>query len=1065
MGKNKKNRMRKGCSVIIIGLLIFVLYLPFFSIREIQAAETVRVGYYVVANYQEVAEDGTYSGFSYDYFMQMQKYTRWNYEFVEASYSDCMKMLINGEIDIMAGIGKTEEREEQMIFSRYTVSTSQNRMYAKADNMNLFFESFDTFDGCTIAMMKGMRTDEVEQYCEQHDFQVNYRFYNSMSEMEQALTTGEVDMVCAASISMDSDTKIVARMDRQPLYLVTNKNKPEIAAELDEALRKITDNNPEFYTQMSEKYKVSGANATATFTREELEFINSGEEVYLILNKNWAPISWYDTAIGQYRGIVVDIAKKIESYSGLHITLCSEEEYKVLEAENPALMNNAMAVLADDNSWSVKQNVMMTNHILDTSVVAVSRTGKTSALKKDRTIALPERFYIGYVMREELKGLNVVYYDDIESCLKAVDNGDADLTYVNELVASYYLSMLRYTNLYATANTGFFENLAFSIYKDTDIPLLSIIDKSMLCIGTDVINQMVVANSIADERVTLEGLFYSHPQLVVFSVAFIVLLLSIGIAVIYTFFRRKKHVELELQREAETNNARTEFFMMISHELRTPLNAIVGYIDLVAQEHEKNGWELEYVKRSQKAAKQMIAIADDMLDYTKIASDTFELKEELFDLKDVIRVVDQNISLKAAQKNQAYRIIIDDLSHELLVGDSLRIAQILQNILSNGVKFTGEGGTVEAHISEENVDDRHIRFKFVCKDSGKGMTKEFTKRVCAPFNQSDKSYSRTHGGLGLGLYLAKYYVNAMDGTFDVESVLGESSTFTVTLVLTKPNSEQIIEHDVNCSHVRAIVAGKDENDNKRIKELLKRIHIKCDITVDAEKLLKRVRSRIGGEYEYSLCIVDESVVQSDWNIFEQLTELEHAPVIFTLAANTEMLDKMSMNNYIRHVLYKPIFQSVLFDAVMNTFGEYKMESIEAGKEDFTGLRAMIVEDNVVNADILTRVLAKANIDVTLCENGQEAVNTFNQAPEGTYGIIFMDIQMPVKNGYEATMEIRNSHKLQGSEIPIIAVSANAFPEDIEQSLKSGMNEHMSKPVNAQKVYQAIHKYWVRDHYE
>lgn len=811
-------RLRIRIQKIVTVLLVITLICCGLPCERINATEeehrTIRVGDYPVASYQEVLEDGSYSGFSYDYFMQIQKYTRWDYEFVEASYADCLQMLLNGEIDVMSGLTETDTRKEQLIFSKYSISNTQNKLYARQDSDRLFYESYDTFDGCKVAVLTGMVSGELDQYCERHDFNIEKVEYKTPGEVEAALLQGEVDMAYAASLSENIDTKIVARLEKIPLYYAVNKNEPEIAEELDDALQKIIDNNPNFYTQMSEKYMISGANATATFTREELEYIQSGQTVYVIMNEDWAPISWYDEESKSFKGIFVDILDKMKEYNGLQFELCSEEEFDKMAEKDPDMINRVLAILADDNSWAVQQKVMMTNHVVDASVVMVTKRGiHKEDLKEDIRIALPNRFYIGYVMRNELAGKNVVYYDTVQECLDAVNNGKADATYVNELVATYYLSMLEYSELFATGNSGYFENLSFAVNKDSKEPLLSIIDKSLLCIGTNEIDQIVIQNSIADERFSWKGLYYSNPVLTTTSIVSFVLIVFAIIVSIQNTIEKKKKAEAELQKEFETSNARTEFFMMISHELRTPLNAIVGYLDCVAEQCSKNHEDMEYIRRSQNAARQLTDISEDMLDYTKISSNSVELKEELFDLKEVISFVDENVSLRAREKNLEYHFRVQNMIHEYVIGDRLRLEQVMQNILSNAVKFTPDEGVVEVELSEKSIDCGKVEITFICKDTGKGMTKEFLDKICAPFNQSDKSYSRTHGGLGLGLYLTKFFVNAMNGTLTVESKLGEGSCFTVVIPLQRPNSEQIMENQVDCSHVRAIIAGKDEKDN------------------------------------------------------------------------------------------------------------------------------------------------------------------------------------------------------------------------------------------------------------
>ncbi|NCB93350.1 MAG: transporter substrate-binding domain-containing protein [Clostridia bacterium] len=1055
-----KKEQRGFFALVVLSMSFFFLGVFFLPTAVWgQTHQTVKVGYYPADNFQETSADGAHHGFGYDYYMQVQKYTRWNYEFVEASYSECYQMLIDGQIDLMSGLAKTPERETQMIFSSYAANDSQNELYARSDEDDLFYESFDAFEGRKVAVMRGTLMDELDKYCRENGFTVQKVEYDSLSEMQEGLLNKEVDMLYASSVNANMDIKIVARMDKVPLYFVTTKSRPDLANELDSAFHRISDNNPNFYTEMADKYKLSGANAAATFTKEELEYINEQKDIYVIMNQNWAPISWYDSEHGTYEGIVTDVLENIKQYSDLNFIYCTEQEFNETAKDTPDIINHVIAILADDNAWADSQSVLMSNHIADASVVMVTKRGiHQSEIAEDSIIALPKDFYISWRMRDDFKKEQVVFYDTVEKCLDAINSGRADATFVNELVATYYLSMLEYSSLFATANSGYNENLAFAVNKDSEAPLLSILDKSLLCIGEDERDQIIIQNSIASQRVSLKGLYYSDPSAVI-AVVIVGLLVCVAIGLlIYQTIAKRRRLARELEKETETINARTEFFMMISHELRTPLNAIVGYLNLASEQCEKNGWELEYIKRSKIAAKQLSDIAEDMLDYTRIASDTVTLQDGVFDLKDIIREVEQNISLAAIKKEIDFRFTVTNIDHEYVIGDKLRVAQMMQNLLANAVKFTAAGGKVEANISQTQKEDGVIELTFNAKDTGKGMSEEFLEKVCAPFNQGDKAYSRTHGGLGLGLYLTKYYLDAMGGTLQVESTLGKGSSFTFRIPLKRAGARELLDREIKFSHVRAAIAGMDTEENDKLKGTLKRLDIKCDSFTDTDKLAKRILSRSSSDYAYTMCVLDESMLDEDYSIIDKIAGYDHPPLIFVLSSDTKLIDNMSGNKNVHKVLYKPIFQSMLFDAVLDAFGQYKMDHDAVMAQNFEGVHALIVEDNMVNADILMRVLKKANVEAVICENGKIGYDEFTGSEPGTYQIIFMDIQMPVMNGYEATKAIRSSGHEQAQTIPILAVSANAFPEDIEQSMNAGMNEHMSKPISAARMYESIRKY-------
>lgn len=493
--------------------------------------------------------------------------------------------------------------------------------------------------------------------------------------------------------------------------------------------------------------------------------------------------------------------------------------------------------------------------------------------------------------------------------------------------------------------------------------------------------------------------------------------------------------------------------MMISHELRTPLNAVVSYLSMIG---EKYG-EGECVQKAQSAAQQLTEISDSMLDYSRISSGTVELKNGIIRIKDVILQVDQLIALKAEEKKQNYHFEIQDVVRQYLCGDSLRVALIFQNIMENAVKFTPEGGTVEAKLSEKYVDQEHVSLVFSCRDNGKGMSQEFTRKIDMAFHQSDPSYSRTHGGLGLGLFLTQFFVKLMDGTFAVESKEGEGSTFNITLPMRSPSIEELIENNIKCQQVRTIVCETVEYDQQMAKDTLKKIGVKAEIAEDIEKVKRKIKSRTGGPYEYGVCILNIDLWENYVQIIEEIAALENAPEIFALSADRERLSQVADMEQVNHCIYKMDSYFELFNSFITDFGEYKKEEkLEA--YDFSNVHAMIVEDNRINAEILQRILQKSRMKISIFENGKAAVDAFEEAPENTYQVIFMDIQMPVMNGYEAAGAIRNSVKAQGESIPIIAVSANAFPDDVKMSLSMGMNAHLAKPVNEKLLFSEVEKY-------
>ncbi len=1210
MGAYMNTQHRKNKSGFIILLCIFMAVIttcvPYKANAKNLEGETIRVGYYPVSDYQDKTEDGTLCGFSYDYFVQIQKYTRWKYEFVEASYVDCLKMLADGEIDVMSGLTSTPEREKLFIFSEYSISNTQSKLYAREDNKNLFYESYDTFDGCKIGIISGYKTDELEAYCKAHEFDADMVQFSSYAEMEAALLAGDIDIICGSSVPDDADTKIVARLKKQPLYYAVAKDRQDVADELDNALQKIIDNNPEFYTQMSEKYKINGANASATFTREEEDYIASDKQIYLVVNDNWAPITFYDKKTGEYSGIAIDVAKEIENYSGLDITPITGTELDNMVKNNPDVMGNTLVLTSDDTAWVNEKNLMMSNHVVDASIVMISKNGRTVDVSdKSKKVALTKDYYISFCIEKELAGREIVYYDTVQECLDAVNNGKADFTYVNTLSARYYLSMLKYTNLYIAMESGYTEHLAFGVYTDSETPLLSILDKTLLCIGNSDINQIVVQYSHADESFSLEGLFYTNPMLVIAIILVFCILIGFilffrlkavsvskitqkektlarfmgyvcaandnvldvnlrdftaesyvldedGNVVIKDFpyhqinhenyqnqilpedyqkildelseealdemidyaggekyfecrtkaednqyhwyayslqaipkdeehprnfilFKRnidsvkkeeeknRQILEDALETAKAANEAKGNFLSRVSHEIRTPLNAIIGFIS-IARQPDSDLNKIEHcLENSDIASRHLLAILNDVLDMSSIENGKLKLAKETFSVKEVMANLDAVYKEQASGKNIAFELETGNISQEWIVGDKMRVNQILFNLVSNAIKFTEKGKVKVTFTQMDNLQGK-CQYKFEVSDTGIGMSEEYMKRLFKPFEQENAKTAQKFGGTGLGLSIAWNLVTMMGGSIEVYSRLGEGTKFTVLLSFELGKSQNtVIENEMDFAGIRAIAVNASIDECNSIKAMLKQNNIKCDTTTSFDKALQRIESRKGGNYEYKLCVIDAKLIKDSFeNSLEAISRKADGDIKFIITVDSDET-ALTTNNLSMtcRLINKPLIQSSLFNIIVELFGKSIItKHDQTPMHDFSGVRLLLAEDNEMNLEIAVEVLRRAGLIVDTASDGKEAVDKFVASDLNTYQIILMDIQMPVMDGYEATRQIRASHHPQAESIPIIAATANAFSEDVAAALACGMNNHISKPIDYKKLYTLLEKYIV-----
>lgn len=526
--------------------------------------------------------------------------------------------------------------------------------------------------------------------------------------------------------------------------------------------------------------------------------------------------------------------------------------------------------------------------------------------------------------------------------------------------------------------------------------------------------------------------------------------------------RQKTLLESALKRAESASVAKGTFLANMSHEIRTPLNAVIGYL-AIAQDREESPEKRQHcLENCDISAKHLLHIINDVLDMSAIESGRLKIANDEFDLKKQINEITAIYYQNAVQKGIHFDAVVNGLTEEWVVGDPLRLNQILMNLLSNAVKFTPDNGTIRLEIRQLNEDDERVYLQFLVSDTGIGMKEDYLQRLFQPFEQATADTARNFGGSGLGLSIAHDLITMMGGTVTVQSEYQKGTSFRVNLHFDKSKDHKmpgIVPKQY--SKLRVLVADDKSDEGIYIRDILKRCGVKADFVESGADAIKRIQGRKGGDYEYDLCILD-------WNM-PQMTGIETAekirgefgekmPVIILTAYDASMLMDAAAAAGVSKILTKPVFQSTMFDLLVSTFGSYHPENEtteQSNQINLGGIRILLAEDNEMNMDIAVTMLEKANINVEQATNGQIAYEKFVSAPECTYSMILMDIQMPVLNGYEATEKIRSSSHPEAKTIPIIAMTANAFAEDVTEALSHGMNAHISKPVNYDKLFRVL----------
>ena len=515
------------------------------------------------------------------------------------------------------------------------------------------------------------------------------------------------------------------------------------------------------------------------------------------------------------------------------------------------------------------------------------------------------------------------------------------------------------------------------------------------------------------------------------------------------------------------SNSKTMFLSNMSHDIRTPMNAVLGFTTLLAKDAENPEKVREYTKKIMASGQHLLSLINDILDVSKIESGKVVLTVEEFTLNDLVSSIDAIVRPMASARAQEFHVEVMDIKHERLLGDETRINQILINLLSNAVKYTPEGGNIWFRIiGLKQRSTQFERIRIEVEDDGYGMTQEYLKTIFDAFTRAENSTTNKVQGTGLGMAITKNIVELMGGTIEVSSEVNKGSLFRVELEFRIPEGQvdKLFWEQNGIS--RILFVGNNQQEGKSIRMLMDDIGVTVDIAADVENALSLLQDYKDTENGYQLALLDAGLsVMNDVQISGQIRNLLPitAPLLFMADHDVENMDYMeeALQSGYTGILTKPFFVSALKEKVMEIQAEEAGEnktSEEEADDSLQGLHFLAAEDNEINAEILSEILSIEGASCEIVENGRLALERFENAGEGEFDAILMDVQMPVMNGYDATRAIRELERKDAKEIPIIAMTANAFAEDEREALNAGMNVHLAKPIDVELLKQVIKRY-------
>ena len=527
--------------------------------------------------------------------------------------------------------------------------------------------------------------------------------------------------------------------------------------------------------------------------------------------------------------------------------------------------------------------------------------------------------------------------------------------------------------------------------------------------------------------------------------------------------RQQKILQDALLVAQKANDAKRDFLSRMSHEIRTPMNAIIGMSAVAFNYLDDKKRTADCLSKITFSSKHLLMLLNDVLDMSKIENGKLNIRQELFDLKNLVTsLADINYGLATA-KGLSFEIVISGFKDELLLGDSMRVNQILLNLLSNAIKFTPKGGSVRLEIRMLRSASDKIWLRFIVKDSGIGMKKEFLEHLYEPFEQADNGIARKYGGTGLGMAITKNLVAIMDGTIEVESQEGAGTTFMVDLPfgVSKVDKKTAAEME----EMRVLVVDDDNDTCEHAVVLLKGMGVNVDWALNGFEAIEKVRSACEDDGRcYDVCFIDWCMPELDGIETARRMRRYVGPdvlIIIISAYDWSGIEEQAKAAGVNAFIAKPFFASNLYNTLLTVSRKPELGFSAVGNKetyDFGGKKVLLVEDNELNMEIASELLKFVNLQVEHAENGKVAVDIFRNSKEKEYALIFMDIQMPLMNGYDAARCIRSSEHPAAGTIPIIAMTANAFNDDVQAAFDAGLNGHLAKPIDVEVLYKTIARY-------
>ena len=929
----KKGKKKRLClSILVLIMLLFVPLSAYASEiksdgKTTQALEeenkTVRVGYFPYANFQEGGYGEHKQGAGYEYLQKISYITGWKYEYVYGSFKECLDMLEDGEIDILGSVSYTPERAESIDFSAYAEGTERYWIYTREDHTNLTNGDPKQLNGCRIGAANGSYQKELlEKWLDSNQIQAEVVVCKGYDEMIEKMDADELDALVVPALSVNSDFIAIANIGASDCYFGVSKSRPDLLKELNSALEEINNTETDYSSKLYDRYE-GKAVINYVLNEEEKQWLDAHENTIRVgyLKDNLPFCGEENGKLTGILGTVLDTVR--EKYEiTIKAVPCSTGE-EMNEALQSGEIDIAGPIIQDFYTQEQFQ-VILTDEIFDITPVVIYKENEYSDSLS--TIAATETSLYSKLMVSLLfPDAEIKQYDTQEECLKAVANGEVGAT----VIPSSKINLLNESSL--TKSLSFAEmakRQELGMFTTRENRRAATIINKAIAQSYNILNGVVLAqNSVSEKKMTLQDVLAEYAGLAIvvsFVIIFVLLLLVYSLSV-----SRKKQMEAlkEAQDANAANIAKTTFLNHMSHDIRTPMNAIVGFTDIAMK--RKPDKEVENcLKKIRQSSEYLMTLMNDVLDISHIESGKLEYKPGPVDLRDMLNTVLSIARGYTEKRDLNLYVSREELKTPYVMADELRIREVLLNIISNAVKFTKDGGSIS--FVAENApgnDEQHVIVRYCISDTGIGMSEEFLDRIFDEFSQENNGARTSYKGTGLGMAIAKKYVDLMGGKIEVSSSQGVGSTFTVEIPLliaehVETEEKEKLKKDMDLHGLHVLLA--EDND----------LNAEIAIALLEEQGMIVTRAVDGKSALTQFCITD--------------------PGTFDLILMDIMMPEMNgyeTTNAIRNLPDRPDGKKIPIIAMTaNAFAEDVQAALNAGMDDHVA--------KPVDMEILTAVITK-----------------------------------------------------------------------------------------------------------